>query len=188
MDKTQVGLWRPIAEVLRLSAEENVVRWKPIRRIRMYAERLPRPALFSANGLSSEGWRFTIRALDLRITDAIRWNGRHYFLTSIVQTPARPGFLTVEAAKVKLVDCVAAKETTCPGPAFQAVLTEKYIRHEQHSPDAVNLICYVLVTPKCVALAPGSLVEIDGAPYEVLVAHKLDEAKNEYECLRKADL
>ena len=184
----QVGLWRPVAEVLRLSVEENVVRWKPIRRIRMYAERLPRPALFSANGLSAEGWRFTIRALELRITDAIRWKGRHYFLTSIDRIPGRPGFLTVEAAKVKLADCVAAKETAHPGPAFQAVLTEKYIRHEQHLPDAVNLILYVLVTPKCVNLTPGSLVEIDGTPCEVLVAHKLDEAKNEYECYRKADL
>lgn len=188
MDKLNVGFWRPVAEVLRLKSNDDAVTWRRLRRIRMYAERMKRPVLFSENGLSTEGWQFTVRAQDIRLMDAIRWNGNHFFLTSIEALPDRRDFLTITAAKVKCVSCVAAMETQRPGPSFPGVLTEKYIRHEQHMPDAVNLICYVLVTPKCVNLAPGSLVEINKTPYEVLVAHRLDAVKNEYECYRKADL
>ena len=188
MDKLNVGFWRPVAEVLRLSSNDDSVTWRHLRRIRMYAERMKRPVLFSENGLSTEGWQFTVRAQDIRLMDAIRWNGNHFFLTSIEPYSEHPGFLTVTAAKVKVSSCVAAMETQHPGPKFPGVLTEKYIRHEQHMPDAVNLICYVLVTPKSVNLTPGSLVEIDGTAYEVLVAHRLDAVKNEYECYRKADL
>lgn len=188
MDRTQVGFWRWGAEVVRLHVTDGAVGWKLLRRIRLHAERMTRPVLFSANGLSAEGWRLTIRQQDIRITDAIRIGGDHLFLTKIEQTLERPGFLTVDAAKVRTVHCCAAVETSQPGPTFPAALTEKYIRHEQHMPEAVNLLCYVLVTPKCVDLTPGSLVDVDGEPYEVLLAHRLDEAKNEYEIYRKADL
>lgn len=188
MDKTQVGFWRWSGEILRLTVTPASVTWNRIRRIRFHAERTGKPAVFSTVGLSAEGWRFTIRAQDLRITDALRIGQDHYFLTSIQEIPDRIGFLTVDAAKINLVQCTAGKEREEPGPSFPAALTEKYLRHEQHRPDAVNLICYVLVTPKCINLEPGSLVDVDGEAYEVLVAHRLDGVKNEYEIYRKADL
>lgn len=60
-------------------------------------------------------------------------------------------------------------------------------RHEQLEPMARNTICYVLVTPKAIALTSGSLVEIAETPYEVLLAHDLDPYKNEYEIKRTGE-
>lgn len=51
--------------------------------------------------------------------------------------------------------------------SFPAVLTEKYLKHEQLEPYAINLITYVLVTPPSVELKRGGLVQVDGTAYEV---------------------
>ena len=53
---------------------------------------------------------------------------------------------------------------------------------------SANELGLVLVTPKPITLRPGSLVEVRGAAWEVLVAHELDRYKNEYEIGRRVDL
>lgn len=142
--------------------------------------------LFSSTGLAADTVLVTMRARPLSLSDALRFNGRHLFLTVI----GRPenGYMTVIAAGVKMGACQANPGGAPPGPRFPAALTEKYLKHEQLEPMAVNKICYVLVTPKCVELTPGKLVDVDGAAYQVLVAHVLDPYKNEYEIMRVRDL
>ena len=46
----------------------------------------------------------------------------------------------------------------------------------------------MLVTPKAIALTPGQLVEVDGTPWPVTLAHTLDLWHNEYELEREVDL
>ncbi|MPN39829.1 hypothetical protein SDC9_187363 [bioreactor metagenome] len=129
---------------------------------------------------------FTIRRQSVDLGCAIVWGAQHCFLTSIVPTEDKI-HLVVTAAMVNIVSCVADAQATPQGKAFPAALTEKYIRHEQPEPYSMNTVCYVLVAPKAVSLAPGSLVDVDGTPYEVLCAHTLDTWKNEFEIMRKAD-
>ena len=67
-------------------------------------------------------------------------------------------------------------------------MTEKYLGHEQREPYAANVLRHVLVTPKAIALTPGQLVEVDGTPWPVTLAHTLDLWHNEYELEREVDL
>ena len=53
---------------------------------------------------------------------------------------------------------------------------------------AVNATAFVRVTPKIVDQEEGRLVDVDGTPYEIQTAHRLDAWKNEFEIVRKADL
>lgn len=170
------------AKILRVFAADTEVAWKPLRSIWCRAERKNGTNIFSSVGLSAESWEFVLRQQDITVEDAIEWKGQHFFLTDVREL--KPGFLVVSAAKVHFVSCVDDGS----GLNFPAVLTEKYLRHEEPRPHSMNVLCFVLVTPKAVNLDTGSLVKVDGELYEVLVRHTLDGHKNEYEIYREADL
>ena len=153
-------------------------------------------SLFSTNGLMAPGVRICLRKRALRLHQAIRWNGRHCFLTSTKEASRQ--YLEITAALVNPVTCRAYRSTTVndqhnrPQPGepeliatFPAVLTEKYLRHSQEEPMSVVEACYILVTPKAIQLSSGNLVEIAGKRYPVTLCHTLESHKNEYELLRE---
>ena len=59
--------------------------------------------------------------------------------------------------------------------------------HEQLDPHAEVTGDLVLVTPKAVALAPGSWAIVEDRYFLVRVPHELDPFKNEYEIRRRED-
>lgn len=192
-DKVDAGILRDRVGVLRLQLDEisNSYEWTRIRSIAAEAEVSGKSNLFSRVGIGARDVVFTVRHRDdLTCADALSWRGpagwEHCFITEI--TPLDRLFDRVRCARVRLVDCVAEANHTPHGPEFPAVLTEKYVGHEQLEPLAVNVITYVLVTPKAVELKRGSIVEVGGVPYEVQVGHLLDEWKNEFEIVRTVDL
>ena len=95
--------------------------------------------------------------------------------------------MEVKAALCETVKCRKDVDRSPAGCRFPGVLTEKYLRHEQERPQSSTETVLVLVTPKVIELAAGSLVEAGGRDYEVRVCHTLDPHKNEYEIARKAD-
>lgn len=98
--------------------------------------------------------------------------GQHCLITAI--RPLGRLYLTVEAALVVLSQCRNPRT----GETFPAVMTEKYVRHEQLDPMAINTHQRVLVTPKAVRLAPGPLVEADGVEWPIITPYELDPHKN----------
>lgn len=189
-DMVDVGTMRERLNVLELvyDKDADAYRWREKRRVWAGVEQDDRNNLFSSVGIGVRGVTFTIRcdpALDLH--NAYSWNGRHCFLTRIrPDTPTR-GFWMVSAAPVTVRSCRKDADRTPAGSTFPAVLTEKYVGHEQPDLHAETVTDYVLVTPKEIELAPGSWVAVDGAYYRVLVPHVLDEFKNEFEIRRKED-
>lgn len=183
MKRHQMGEFRDRLTLLRLQSSPDAVTWEPVNRPWAKTERQNSGSIFSKVGLSAEGWDFIIRKQEITVNDAFLFGGKHHFITAII--PEFPGFLQVKTARVKIVQCQA--DPVNAGVRFPAALTEKYIRHEQHMPNAVNTTCFVLVTPKVVDLDEGALVDVDGTAYEVQVGHRLDEFKNEFEIVRKAD-
>ena len=168
-----VGTMRERLNVLELvyDKDADAYRWREKRRVWAGVEQDDRSNLFSSVGIGVRGVTFTIRcdpALDLH--NAYSWNGRHCFLTPV----------TVRS-------CRKDADRTPAGSTFPAVLTEKYVGHEQPDLHAETVTDYVLVTPKEIELAPGSWVTVDGAYYRVLVLHVLDEFKNEFEIRRQED-
>jgi hypothetical protein len=150
------------------------------------AEADNRANLFSSVGIGARGVTFTMRKNShLTLGKSFLWRGRHCFLTSIMDST--PGFVEVKAAIVEPVTCRkdAGKDPT--GCVFPGVLTEKYVGHETPDLHAEVVTDYVLVTPKAVTLAPGSLVTAAERFYRVLAPHELDPWKNEYEIRRRED-
>lgn len=186
MAVVNAGKLRERVELLELVESGGVFRWQVRKTTWARAELSDKACLFSSVGIGARRVVFTLRKQPLSLHEAIRWNGRHCFLSSIV--PDGPGHLTVTAGLVTPADCVGNANKAPRGPEFPGVRTEKYLKHEQETPMATNTLTYVLVTPKAVALEPGPLVEVDGTAYKVAVAHTLDEYKNEYEIVRKRDL
>lgn len=182
--KYQVGKMRDRAVRLRLAQTPEKVSWEASGNVWARAERQTGGNIFSSVGLSAESWKFTVRAQDITMHDALELDGRHHFITAI-DKPER-GFFEIMTARVKMTACQA--EPGAGGLIFPAALTEKYVRHEQLSPMADNTVSYVLVTPKCVDLEEGRLVKADGLIYEIQTAHRLDEYKNEFEIVRRWDL
>ena len=98
-----------------------------------------------------------------------------------------PGFQVVKAALCGPVDCIQDADMETQGCRFPGILTEKYVGHEQLDPHAEVTGDLVLVTPKAVALKPGSWVIVGDRYFLVRVPHELDPFKNEYEVRRKED-
>ena len=164
----------------------GVWEWVPLRTAWAQVEQTAKTNLFSKVGVGARDAAVVIRRQSLTLHNALRWGERHLFLTAITQRGR--GHLDVSAALVA-VDTVRLREDeTTQAMTFPGVLTEKYARHEQEWPMSVNELGLVLVTPKPITLRPGCLVEAQGAAWEVLVPHELDEYKNEYEIGRRADL
>lgn len=143
--------------------------------------------VFAKIGFAAEGWDLSMRACRLRKTQALRIGAEHFTICDIL--PPENGYMVVETALTPVCMCVGNAEVEEKKRfTFPGILTELYIKHEQREPMSVNIIDYVLVTPKLVELRPGSLVDIGGVRYEVLTAHTLDTAKNEYQIRKVRDL
>lgn len=142
--------------------------------------------LFSAVGIGARGVTFTLRKnARLTLYKSLVWRGQFCFPTAILD--AEPGFMEVKAALCDTVSCRKDLDRAAPGSRFPGVLTEKYVGHEQEMPYGEVTRTLVLVTPKDVALAPGSVVSAGGERFRVLVPHELDMYKNEYEIRRVED-
>ena len=156
--------------------------WERVRRTWAGAELMTRPNIYSVHGLGAAGVTFTLRCQSLDLDNALRWRGQHCLITAI--RPLGQLYLTVEAALVVLSQC----ENPKTGETFPAVMTEKYVRHEQLEPMATNEHRRVLVAPKAVTLSPGPLVVVDGGEWPIVTPYELDPHKNEYELERVVTL
>lgn len=186
--KYDIGTYRDRADILEISldGDGNYV-WQPIGKAWCRLERTGVYKIFSKVGLSAEGWTISMRERPISLIHALSINGRHYFICEL-ERPER-GFLEVTAVNVTMVTAIAnANRPPEERFTFPACMTELYVKHEQREPMSVNIIDYVIVTPKVIELKAGSLVAIDGVRYELLAAHTLDEAKNEYELRKVVDL
>ena len=178
------GALRERVEVLELAAVEGGWEWHRVRETWASIELSDRTNLFAKTGVGARDAALVLRRQALTLHHALRWRGQHMFLTSLAET--RRGWLDGKAALVE-AETVRLKPED-GGVAFPAVVTEKYIRHDQEWPMSVNELCLVLVVPKPVVLRPGRLVEVREADWEVLVPHELDPYKNEYEIGRRMEL
>lgn len=169
-------------EVLELrETATGVWEWVTLRRAWAQVEQTTKTNLFSKVGVGARDAAIVIRRQSLTLHQALRWKGRHLFLTSI--THRDRNYLDVAAALVDLVGCRSED-----GVRFPGVITEKYAKWDQPEPYSVNQLTYVLVTPKGIVLQRGGLVAVMGVNYEVQVAHALDPYKTEYEIVRTEDL
>ena len=175
------GLDQRIA-VLALSQKGQAYSWETSRRTWAKAELATKTNVYSVHGIGAAGVTFTMRRQPLDLGNALLWRGQHCMITAI--RPLGKLHLTVEAALVVVSPCAYKYTDT----TFPAILTEKYLGHQQLEPQAINTLRHVLVTPKAIELQPGRLVEVDGTPWPIQVAHLLDPWKNEYELERTVDL
>lgn len=173
------GELRERVELLTLAETADGFSWAVDRKLWAKVEITGKKNLFSAVGIGARDVKLTIRATSATLHHAIRYKGQHLFLTEIT-TPER-GWMELRAALVDVVDCVAGMETSTPGPHFPGVRTEKYLGFVQRDPQTENTTRYVLVTPKAIDLAIGSLVQVADETLVVQVSHTLDAYKNEYE-------
>lgn len=172
---------RPV--VLHLQGADGSYEWQPVRKTWASAELSVRKNVWSVHGIGATGVTFIMRRQPLTLDNALRWKGQHCFITSI--TPWGRNHIKVEAALVVVTEC----ENRHEGVKFPGIITEEYHRHEQLVPQAINILHHVLVTPKCIELTPGKLVEVgDTGPWNILTAHLLDPHKNEYIIERAKDL
>ena len=171
-----------VRELLKTTGESGTAwTWEAVRKTWAQAELMTRPNVYSVHGLGAAGVTFTLRRQPLDLDSALFWRGQHCFITAI--RPLGRLYLTVEAALVVLSQC----RNPCTGETFPAVMTEKYVRHEQLEPMAINTHQRVLTTPKAVRLASGPLVEVDGVEWPIITPYELDPHKNEYELRRTVD-
>ena len=182
----EVGRLNDRVEVLGLvqAQEESGTAWswKNIRRTWANAELMTKANVYSVHALGTAGVIFTLRCQPLGLDNALRWRGQHCLITAI--RPLGRLYLTVEAALVVLSQCL----NPSTGETFPAVMTERYVAHQQLEPMAVNIHQRVLVTPKAVRLTPGPLVEVDGMEWPIITPYELDPYKNEYVLQREVDL
>lgn len=180
------GDLRERVEILKCVDQATSLAWECERTIWANVQPSTTRTIFSTAGLSAPGVEILLRRQPLERTQAIRWRGQHVFITDI--RPQHRSHMLVTGAIVPISQCVADIHAGSGTLQFPAVLTEKYLKHEQLEPYAINLITYVLVTPPSVELKRGGLVQVDGTAYEVQLAHVLDSTKREYEIVRKEDL
>lgn len=174
-------------EVLELKeTSAGVWEWAVVRRAWGQVEQTNRSNLFSKVGVGARDAALVIRRQPLTLHNALRWRGRHLFLTAITENGRN--HLSVSAALVEPAACRADADEGENGTRFPGVLTEKYAKWDQPEPYSVNQLTYVLVTHKEIVLQRGGLVAAAGINYEVQVAHTLDPYKNEYEIARTEDL
>lgn len=191
------GTFDSPAVILCLNQKGDTYEWQETGHIWAKAEPQNKTNLFSKVGLGQKSIRFTMRKRPLTLHDAIRWQGRHCFLTDIKEIDRM--YLEVTAALIDPVSCIAFHtDQTLDDlnrPAFKNIriasfpgfLTEKYLGFEQKEVHAETQTSYVLVTPKAVVLQSGDLVQIGDDFYNVKIIHILDGYKNEYEITEKRD-
>jgi hypothetical protein len=168
--------------VLNLTREGQAYHWTVERLTWARAELTGKTNIYSVHGIGAAGVTFIMRRQPLNLGNALLWRGQHCFITRIA--PCGRLHWTVEAALVVTSLC----EDKYDNISFPAIMTEKYLAHQQLEPQAINTLHHVLVTPKDIQLTPGRLVEVDGISWPIQVAHTLDPWKNEYEIERTVDL
>lgn len=183
---TACGNLRERVSVLKLEETETGYIWQAARRVWANVQPDRGVNLFSKAGTGALGVKIVLRRQQLQKGAMLLWRGQYVYVSDV--QPMDLGHLLVSGALVRLSQCVANVHKAQQGLTFPAVLTEKYVAHEQIDPYAVNILTYVLVTPPEVKLQRGGLVQVDGTAYEVRLAHELDPSKIEYEIVRKADL
>lgn len=182
--KHHAGELRERVELLKCELLDGQWQWIKYAETWAAVELTGKTTLFSQLGIGARAAGITIRSRALTLHQAIRWKGLHLFLSGITE-PVR-GWLEIQAAVVELTTC--RERVPEEGPAFPAVLTERYISHRQDEPMGVLTRDYVLVTPKGIKLRSGGLVEVGGdGPFKVLTPHTIDPYKNEYRIQREAD-
>lgn len=172
------------ARVLEFRKDESGAwNWAPIRDIWAEVAYSQRNNIFSRNGMGARGVSLVVWQQSISLHNAIEVNGEHLLLTSI--TKRNRNQLDVHAALVGIIMC----EDKLNGMGFfPAVLTEKYVRFEESTPQSTNTARCILVTPKAIKLRPGKPVEVGGVTCPVRTAHPLDPYKMEYEVERRFDL
>lgn len=185
--RVEVGRLNERVDVLILQNEFEpgtpaVWEWTAVRHTWARAELMAKNNVYSVHGLGAAGVSFILRRQGLDLDNALYWRGQHCLITSI--RPLGRLYLAVEAALVVLSQC----KSPGTGDTFPAVMTEKYVGHQQLEPMAVNTHQRVLVTPKAVKLGPGPLVEVDGVEWPIITPYELDPHKNEYALERTVDL
>lgn len=187
----QAGIFDHPATILELSQQGDTYEWQESGRIWAKSEPQSKTNLFSKVGLGKKSIKFTMRKRPLTLHDAIRWQGKHCFLTDIREVDRM--YLEVTAALIDPVPCIAFHTgntlDAMNRPTFQdtriaafpGFLTEKYLGFEQKEVHAETQTTYVLVTPKAIVLQSGDVVQIGTDSYTVRIIHTLDEYKNEYE-------
>lgn len=182
----EVGKLSERVEVLGLLKTTNesgtAYTWETVRRTWAKAELMAKTNIYSVHALGVAGVTFTLRRQGLDLDSALRWKGQHCLITAI--RPLGRLYLTVEAALVVLSQCKNPRT----GETFPAVMTERYVGHQQLEPMAVNKHQRVLVTPKAIRLTAGPLVEVDGVEWPIITPYELDPHKNEYALERTVDL
>lgn len=180
--KIEAGDLRDRVEVLELVSAGDVHQWAVKGTIWAQVTATGKQNNYSNLGLGARDVTILMRDNGLDLTHALRFQGRHLFLTSLTH-PER-GWVEAKAAEVKLSECVSNLDTGAEQVTFPAVLTEKYAGFTQREPQTENTGRYVLVTPKPVTLESGSLVAVDNLTYVVRSCHVLDPNKQEFELER----
>jgi hypothetical protein len=185
--------------VLILKRVQNTYTWESEADIWSKAEWLKGNNIFSSVGIGAKSIKFTIRKKsNLSLNNAFLWQGKHYFLTDIIDIDRM--YYEVTAALIEPRSCIVER-TGEPSLnelnrtvyednqilTFPGCLTEKYLRYTQGEPMASTETRYVIVTPKPIELVVGEIVIIDNIAYTVIIPHTLDEYKNEYEISVKVD-
>lgn len=186
--------------ILSINQAENTYTWEPTSESWAKIEQLTGNNLFSKVGLGAKSVKITARKkCGLTLHNAFLWKGKHCFLTDICEIDR--AYYEITAALIEPQICTI--ERTNPPRlnelnrpiydestviSFPGCVTEKYMGHVQNEPMATKEIRNVLVTPKNITVKCGEIVTINNIAYNVLIAHELDEYKNEYEILVKEDI
>ena len=184
--------------MLALEKTGDTYAWVSVRDTWAKAEKQNKANLFSKVGIGVQSVLFTLRKQDLTLHNAFCWDGKHCFLTDIKEIDRM--YYEVMAALIEPIECRYTHVTTTTDDlnnpvlggetavVFPGCVVEKYLGARQEQPQAVSEVTLVLVTPKIIELEAGSVVEVSGQEYEVMVGHVLDEYKNEYEITVKRDV
>ena len=77
------GSFKERIQILTLGKSENSWSWSVSGTVWGKAETQERPSLFSKAGVGANGMKFIIRRRELTLHNALRWRGRHCFLTCL---------------------------------------------------------------------------------------------------------
>lgn len=192
-----------LLEVLELrETSSGVWEWVPVRRAWAQVAQTAKTNLFSKVGVGARDAAVVLRRQPLTLHQALRWKGKHLFLTAI--TCRDRNHMDVAAALVDTVEVLCQRYTTVLGPdnrpekqalpelVFPGVVTERYVRYVPEETYAKVQCVLVLVTPKVIQLREGDLVTLRtgqaAALYNVQTRHVLEEYKNEYEIAWSKDI
>jgi len=181
--------------VLALEKEGNNYGWLPAHETWGAVTELPQKNIFSTVAIGAKTIQITLRKQDVTLDTAVLWGEKQLFITAVNETGDRH-HVVLTAALIDPVTVTLTRDTygtndlmrqTVTGTetvTFPAYITEKYMGYTKSDPQLILDTQYVLICPKAVTLEPGKTVAVNGKKFTVLVAHELDEHKNEYEAER----